>query len=180
MTARGGDAQASPGIRYAPSRGFPAYAFLPGRDPHPSRDPRGHSYGVPEPAIDYAPPENWRANGVYLFGVDLYNHGYLWEAHEAWEGAWHASKRDPLQADFLQGLIQLSAAALKIAMEQPNGLARLTELGATKLDSVAARAGSRYMGLPVVEFARRFREFASSSPTSAEGRPRIALELESR
>ena len=58
--------------------------------PHPTQDERGHSYsrGEEAPAL-YFPPESWRENADYLYGVDLYNHGYLWEAHEAWEGLWH-------------------------------------------------------------------------------------------
>ena len=85
--------------RYAPSRAFPPYAYLPGRDPHPTRDARGHSFGNEEAPPEWLPPERWRENVEYLFGVDLYNHGFLWEAHEAWESLWHVSKRDPDQAE---------------------------------------------------------------------------------
>ena len=82
--------------RYLPERPFPAYAFLPGRDPHPTRDPRGHSYAEPEgEPHTWRPDEEWRENQEYLFGCDLYNAGYLWEAHEAWEDIWHPSKHDP-------------------------------------------------------------------------------------
>ena len=55
--------------RYLPSRPFPPYAFLPGRDPHPTRDPRGHSYGSDETPPDYVPPELWRTSEEYLFGT---------------------------------------------------------------------------------------------------------------
>lgn len=165
-----------PAVRYAPNRAFPSYAYLPGRDPHPTRDPRGHSHDpttAPEPA--YLPPASWRSNGEYLYGVDLYNHGFLWEAHEAWESLWHLSKQDPDQAGFLQGLIQCSAASLKIPMQQPNGLSKLAEIGTARLEEIARRAGPRYMGLDVPAFVREFRAFASSSPASAEARPRIVL-----
>ena len=47
--------------RYAPDRDLPPYAFLPGRDPHPTRDPKGHSYASSaEPAVAYRTAENWR------------------------------------------------------------------------------------------------------------------------
>src|SRR5271163_4878592 len=29
--------------RWLPQKSFPPYAYLPGREPHPVRDPRGHS-----------------------------------------------------------------------------------------------------------------------------------------
>jgi len=164
--------------RYAPARAFPAYAFVPGRDPHPTRSPAGHSYSAgPEPAADYFPSGEWRANEDYLFGVDLYNYGYLWEAHEAWEGLWHAAKSDELQAEYLQGLIQCSAAALKIPMRQPRGLARLAELGTGRLEHVARRAGEAYMGLELQPFVGAFRAFAASAPASPDGRPRLLLGL---
>ncbi|MEE8468974.1 MAG: DUF309 domain-containing protein [Planctomycetota bacterium] len=162
--------------RYAPDRDLPPYAFLPGRDPHPTRDPQGHSYArTAEPPVTYATAEDWRANGEYLFGVDLYNHGFLWEAHEAWEGTWIASKADAVQAEHLQGLIQCAAAALKVRMQQPRGLAQLTLLGTGRLEQVLTTAGARYMGLDLAEFVEDFRAFAASEPKSAEGRPRIEL-----
>lgn len=161
--------------RYLPGRPFPSYAFLPGRDPHPTRDPRGHSYGVGEARAHYASPDRWSENEAYLYGVDLYNHGYLWEAHEAWEGLWHASKHDAVQAELLQGLIQCTAAALKVAMEQPNGVERLAALGTGRLETVVSRAGGHFMGLDVAAFRDRFREFAASKPPSAHVRPRIRL-----
>jgi len=164
-------------VRYAPGRSFPPYAFLPGRDPHPTRDPEGHSYGEDEAGAEYHPPAHWADNDDYLFGVDLYNHGYLWEAHEAWEGLWHAAKHDARQADFLQGLIQCGAAALKIPMEQPRGLERLSEIGTARLEGVVAGGPTEYMGLDVPLFVARFRAFAASAPTDADERPRIELTL---
>jgi predicted metal-dependent hydrolase len=162
--------------RLAPGRAFPPYAFLPGRDPHPTRDPRGHSYGRAEPAAGYLPSERWRENEDYLFGIDLYNHGYLWEAHEVWERLWHASKGDPLQADLYQGLIQCAAAALKVPMGQPRGLASLTRLAVEKLERVARAAGGDYMGLDLFELVQEMRAFAASEPAANDGRPRLTVE----
>ena len=165
--------------RYAAGRDFPAYAYLPGRDPHPTQHPEGHSYRTaadrPGPPAAYLDADAWSGNVDYLFGVDLYNHGYLWEAHEVWEGLWHAAADDAAQADFLQGLIQCAAAALKVPMEQPGGLAKLAERGTARLESVARRAGSDYMGLDLLGFVREFRIFAASSPASADERPELDL-----
>lgn len=163
--------------RYVPARPFPPYAFLPGRDPHPTRHPDGHSYSAaPEAASAYLPPERWRENEEYLFGADLYNHGYLWEAHEAWEGLWHRAKHDEVQAGFLQGLIQCAAASLKIRMDQPRGLAKLSEQGLGRLEAVVLDAGPTYMGLDVRAFVDDFRTFATSEPEDPDERPRIELE----
>lgn len=165
-------------MRYAPDLDFPPYAFLPGRDPHPVRDPRGHSYSEePETAPAHIEPDRWRENQPYLYGVDLYNHGYLWEAHEAWESIWHPAKHDELYADFLQGLIQCTAACLKVAMEQPAGLAKLSQLGIGRLERVAREVGPEFMGVELCDFAEEMKAFAGSEPESADERPRLSLRL---
>ena len=160
-------------MRYAATP-FPAYAFVPGRAPHPRRDPRGHSHEASEPAR--RPLGDWRLDETWRFGVDLYNHGYLWEAHEAWEGLWHAAKHDELQAEHLQGLIQCAAGVLKVRMQQPRGLARLTELGTGRLERVAVEASPVYMGAPVAELVSAFRAFAASEAPSIDERPVIELD----
>ena len=68
--------------RWLPEKSFPPYAYLPGRQPHPVRDPAGHSYHV-EPIPVAA--EASLGSDVFLWGLDLFNHGYYWEAHEAWD-----------------------------------------------------------------------------------------------
>ena len=164
-------------MRYAPDIDFPPYAFLPGRDPHPVRDPRGHSYTEEdEPTAVHIDAAHWRENPPYLYGVDLYNHGYLWEAHEAWESIWHPAKHDELHANFLQGLIQCAAACLKVAMDQPAGLAKLSDLGIGRLERVAAEVGPEFMGVDLDSFTREMRVFASSEPETADERPRLTLD----
>jgi hypothetical protein len=48
---------------------------------------------------------------VFLWGLDLFNHGYYWEAHEAWEGLWQVVDRGGPSRMLFKGLILLSAAA---------------------------------------------------------------------
>jgi hypothetical protein len=100
--------------RFLPEMPFPAYAYTPGQgQPHPTRDPRGHSHGATHPAPPPPDPERWRDSRDYLRGVDLYNAGYYWEAHEVWEGLWNACGRTGETAVLLQALIALAASALK-------------------------------------------------------------------
>ena len=49
----------------------------------------------------------------YLYGIDLYNWTYWWEAHEIFEGFWHAYGRDTPAGNFFQALIHRAAAHLK-------------------------------------------------------------------
>lgn len=157
---------------------FPSYAFVPGEHPHPTRNPEGHSFrdGAPEESVPSVTPEYWRESQDYLYGADLYNFGYLWEAHEAWEGLWHVSKHDPLQAKFIQGLIQCAAGCLKIRMGQERGMQKLFEQGVERVREVTKHAGLHYMGVDVLEFTDAIVDFGASSPQSIDGRPWLVLE----
>ena len=152
--------------RYLPELRFPNYQFVPGRHPHPSRDPDGHSFGVERSAPAYLPPSQWSSSRDYLFGVDLYNYGYFWEAHEAWEELWLAArdKGDQTQTLFLQSLIQLSAARLKLPMSQPTGFYKLAKVAQEKL-SVVIKAEAIYMGIDLIDFTQRWQAFVISKGT---------------
>ena len=97
--------------RLMPGRPFPPYAYLPGRFPHPIRDPRGHSYKA-EPVF-LAAKAGIDPDALF-WGMDLFNHGYYWEAHEAWEDLWRATPKATPQRAILHGLILLAAAGVKL------------------------------------------------------------------
>ena len=153
--------------RYQPSRALPAYAYVPGRNPRP----------VATPAPSYSPEERWTDNAEYLWGVDLYNASYFWEAHEAWEGLWRAAAgRDEAQRRFLQGLIQCAAACLKAAAGDAPACRRLAVRALARLDEVHGEHGSGFvMGLDVGRFAADFRRFVDASPLAIADRPRLHL-----
>ena len=128
--------------RFLPDVPLPPYSYVTGRYPHPLRDPAGHSFGVaPEPC---PPPdaERWRECRPYLHGVDLFNHGYYWEAHEAWEPAWHAAGRRGTTADFLKALIKLAAAGVKAREGMPDGVRSHARRGAELFRAVIASLAS--------------------------------------
>ncbi len=92
---------------------LPNYSYVPGMWPHPLSDPAGHSYGQTDDRPAALLPKSWQTNDAWLWAIDLFNHGYYWEAHEAWESLWHAAGRRGTTADFLKGLIKLAAAGVK-------------------------------------------------------------------
>jgi predicted metal-dependent hydrolase len=100
--------------RYCPARDLPPYSYVPGLAPHPMSDPRGHSFGVEEPVAQPLDESSYTTNESYLFAIDLFNHGYYWEAHEEWEQLWHLAGRTGPTADLLKGLIKLAAAGVKL------------------------------------------------------------------
>jgi len=124
---------------------FPSYRFLPGNNPHPRRDPRGHSYGKPEPKPLGFQPEEWHKSEDYLYGIDLYNYAYWWECHEIFEGLWQAAGHDTEQGNFFQALIQLAAANLKYFLGNPAAAHNLLQRGIIRLRHVPPS----YMGIDV-------------------------------
>lgn len=128
--------------RYAPALLLPPYSYVPGHGlPHPVNDPAGHLHAARETAheppippearadLPADPPTRRRtiaalltADPRWLFALDLFNGGFYWEAHEAWEGFWHALGRTSREAEFVQGLIHLAAAAVKIREGKPAGV----------------------------------------------------------
>ena len=44
-------------------------------------------------------------------GIELFNAGRYWDAHEAWEEAWMPDRKGP-DGDFYKGLIQVAAGCL--------------------------------------------------------------------
>jgi uncharacterized protein len=111
-----------PIIRLVPDEPFPPYAFVPGRFPHPTSDPKGHSFGVSPPIPPRVEPERWQECRPYLYGIDLFNGGYYWESHVAWESLWLACGRKGVVANFLKGLIKLAAAGVKALEGMPEGV----------------------------------------------------------
>lgn len=119
-------------------RPLPPYRYLPFQGsatrPHPRNEPAGHSYAADEDYLPHFTPDDWPDCEPYLYGIDLFNHGYWWEAHEALETVWLAAGgRETRCGVFVQGLIQLAAAQLKRVIGSPGGAQSLTAAGCEKL-----------------------------------------------
>ena len=140
--------------RLVPDEPLPPYAYVAGRSPHPVSDPAGHSHGVPPSHPPPPDPGRWWECRPYLRGIDLFNGGYYWEAHEAWEGLWHACGRAGPTADFLKGLIRLAAAGVKAREGRPEGVRSHARRAAELFRSLAAGRDpgeTHFMGLPLAE-----------------------------
>jgi hypothetical protein len=135
--------------RYRPHLPLPPYTYVPGRSLHPNSDVAGHSYGHAPLRPPTVADSDWSTHDAYLHGIDLFNHGYYWEAHETWESVWHAvGRRGPI-ADLLKGLIKLAAAGVKVREGRSAGIvahaARAAELfEASRCDGASHRLGLDY------------------------------------
>jgi hypothetical protein len=128
-------------VRYCPRRPLPPYSYVPGLFPHPMSDERGHSFGHQEPPAQPLDPATYRQNETYGYALDLFNHGFYWEAHEVWESLWHACGRRGPTADFLKGLIKLAAAGVKAREGRAAGV-RQHALRAAELFRGAEQGGT--------------------------------------
>lgn len=140
--------------RYVPDKPLPDAAYVPGRTARPIAHP-------PETAPsggDDARPRD------FLRGIDLFNHGYYWEAHEAWERCWHATGRQGARSDALKGLIALAAAGVKARQGNAAGVAHHARRGAILLARACGTGGTPPFGLPLVNLIAHAESLAQSPP----------------
>ena len=97
---------------------LPGHAHIPGRTS--TADPRLEEILT---RMD-SQPDRLVQRGQY--GCQLFEAGFYWEAHEAWEPVWHAARPNSAAGLLLQAAIALANAALKIRMHQPRAARRLT------------------------------------------------------
>ena len=89
-------------------------------------------------------------------GIDHFNARRFFQAHEAWETAWHPSPDD--ERDFWQGITQVAVGFTHYQRGNPKGSASLLRKGAHKLDAY----GDSYKGVSVAALARAARKAADA------------------
>jgi predicted metal-dependent hydrolase len=114
--------------------------------------------------MDAAPEYDAR----YLAGIDHFNRGEYFDAHEVWEDLWRNC--DPADRLFYQSLIQAAVALYHWCRGNRTGANRLFASGRAKM------AGYRpaHLGLDVDGFWRQL-EAALADPSADAPPPRIAL-----
>ena len=127
-----------------PVQQLPPYTYVPGVTPHPVSDPRGHWHGSSRPVLDFGQAIDW--------GRELFDHGFYWEAHEVWEGAWMLAGRTGPEADFIKGLIKLAASGVKCLEGNRQGAIRHA-LRAEELLSTGASPVTLFSCEQLIEFA---------------------------
>ena len=65
-------------------------------------------------------------------GIDLFNSGRYWDAHEAWEHVWITDRKGP-DAAFYKGLIQIAAGCLHYGRRNRRGAVNKWRSGADYL-----------------------------------------------
>ncbi len=102
----------------------------------------------------------------YREGIDLFNRGEFWHAHEAWETRWLRSSGRPRQ--FIQGLIQVAAALVHWQRGNQRGLLRNWHKAQIKLSAVP----SSYAGIDLAALGAWMDGMATQAISTA---PTLAL-----
>lgn len=151
-------------------RPLPPYRYLPGREPHPTRDPAGHSFGDGDSVAPPLAAAEWPRREDYRYGVDLFNAGYWWEAHEVFESLWHASGRQTPVGHCLQAFIQCAAAHIQAELQHARGARNLLRRAARHAEA----AGSDTLGADLVALLAESRRFVTE-PGAPPAQLRLAL-----
>lgn len=165
-------------LRYAPESPLPTAAYVPGRTRRPEPEGTGAHAPHASHAADGGPagPADGLAESLgFRFGVDLFNHGFYWEAHEEWETLWLPIPRGSLDAALLQGLIQGAAALLKLRTGAAGPARTIWARGRARLAHVAASsAGGKHLGVPLASLLAAL-DRAIDAGELPEPPPRIRL-----
>jgi len=158
-----------------PDEPLPPYAFVPGRGwPHPTSSPDGHSFGQGRVAAEPIRDDDWARSAEYRRGVTLFNAGYYWEAHEAWEALWHAHGRHGPTADVLKGLIKLAAVGVKVREGQRHGVVTHARRAAALFKAAEQAGGPRQLGLDLREWAALSLALADQPPSDPAPGARVS------
>jgi Domain of unknown function (DUF309) len=144
------------------------------QEPASRARPAGHSYHVEPIPVAVAAS---LSSDAFLWGLDLFNHGYYWEAHEAWEDLWQVADRGGPLSMLFKGLILLSAAGVKIRERKNAAAARHAKRAASlfrQLTKVPNRAFERVLGMSaaaLAECAEAATRMPADSEATAAGQP---------
>ena len=109
-----------------------------------------------------------------LRGIELFNDGLYWEAHEVWEEDWTPQRRGP-ESGFYKGLIQVAAGCLHYTRHNRRGTVNKWTSGAEYLRPyLPAHRGVRLA--PLVATVEGFLRAMAADNWPVLAMPRIAHE----
>jgi len=134
---------------------LPPYAYVPGRTPRHDEGRWDEVRATVEPGMD---ADELAASPAFTAGMAFFENGYFWEAHEVWEAVWMACPPNSAEHRFVQALIQLANAELKLAMERPRAALRLCAIAEAHLEEAASGGAADLFGVRVAWVRDRLAE----------------------
>lgn len=106
---------------------------------------------------------------AYLAGLELFNSGAFWHAHEAWEESWKAEHSATLRL-FYKGIIQTTAALVHWQRGNPRGL----HLNWTKARAKLVQLPDEVLGLDIPSLVSFMDQFVAVDGAGLDP-PRLEL-----
>ena len=153
---------------FLPDLPLPERAYLPGQNTRSAIDP---------PPLTTSDGDHRLAEDpCFLRGVDLFNHGFYYEAHEAWEQIWINLQKETPQRRLFNGLIQVSASLLKLRLGQPVPALGLWKRACRHLEAATDRLGHSPFGFDLVEWLTQIETIVISEIDPGDRPPPILPE----
>ena len=118
---------------------------------------------APEESV-WTPEADYHADQRFLFAVDLFEHRFYWEAHEAWEAMWHSAEHDTPLRDLLQSLIQFAAAVLQHHMGRQSGAEHLFRRADSRLQTWINEGHQSIYGIRIQGTIDQIRQHLQGGP----------------
>ena len=124
---------------------LPPHAHLPGRNGR-------HTDGFLDHVISLAPhltiSDEASKNVPWLYGTRLFKSGFFWEAHEVWEAVWLRATPNSREQHFMQGMIHLTNASLKLKLDQQRAGAKILVMAEQSFErAFQGRSNKAVMGI---------------------------------
>lgn len=126
---------------------LPHHRYVPGLT---ARHPEGAFDRIREQAHAETRSDAAEHNQAWLFGLDLLEARYAWEAHEVLEMVWMRAGPNTPERAFVQAIIQLANAALKHGMGRPKAALRLCGIAEDHVHQAVLSGQHNVMGLAAV------------------------------
>lgn len=131
---------------------LPPFACIPGLTPRHAPGTFDALHASVRPGMT---PAALAKTAAFRAGLRYHDAGYFWEAHEAWEPVWQALPPNSAERQFVQALIQLANAELKLRMMRPRAARRLCAIAARHLAEARLSGAGRIMGRDPAPLAAR-------------------------
>lgn len=114
----------------------PSYAYVPGVS---ERHPEGYFDALKADVTTGMSEAEMQASLAWRAGLAYRADGFYWECHEVLEALWQVAPKGPLRS-YIQAVIQMANAQLKVQMARPKAALRLCDIVCVHLDACGGRA----------------------------------------
>lgn len=134
---------------------LPPFACIPGKTPRHAPGAFDGLHATVEPGMSV---DALASSNAFAAGFSFFDAGYFWEAHEVWEPVWLALPQKSTERQFVQALIQLANAELKLRMQRPRAARRLCAIALAHLAEAGRQGATQIMGQDVATVGDRIGE----------------------